>query len=564
VLQVVTLTDSIMAKPTRPWVALVGPELEENLSLRYLAASLSRAGFRSEIVPLNGPADFSAALAALSIPDAPLAVALSLAFQWRATEFLALAMALRDKGYDGHITAGGHFGTFAAQPLLADFPELDSICLHEAEGTIVDLTQALLAGQDIETIPGLALRRPAASGPLNSVRPRKHIDSLPWPDRRGEPIRCLGHSIAALVGSRGCYANCAFCCIAAWHQLAPDGARFRQRSAEDLADEMAWLNRERGVDIFIFHDDNFFLPDQRAGLARIEALAHGLAARGMGPFATVVKARPNDVTHEVFACMCERLGLVRAFLGIESDAPAGLRTLRRGVRQEQNHRAMQVLQRLGLYVCFNMLIFDPDTTLESLETNFAFMEEFADVPFNFGRAELYAGTPLLARMQAEDRCTGDYLGWDYRLANPAVQRVFELTMDCFHHRNFAAGALANRLMGTRFDVEVGRKFHPDAFSDMWLVEAKALSQRLASDSVAGLRQIVAHVRATDDVAMDARLVATLSPALRQSEHDIAEAAEDLESRLVTAVGACCQHARPTPDPPEKRVDRTAIGEECAL
>ena len=60
-----------------------------------------------------------------------------------------------------------------------------------------------------------------------------------------------------------------------------------------------------------------------------------------------------------------------------------------------------------------MLMFDPDTTLESVETNLDFIEYAADFPFNFGRVELYAGTPLLARMQAEGRCRGDYLQWDY-------------------------------------------------------------------------------------------------------------------------------------------------------
>lgn len=41
------------------WIALVGPEMEENLSLRYLAASLTTAGFESRIVVFNGEADFA-------------------------------------------------------------------------------------------------------------------------------------------------------------------------------------------------------------------------------------------------------------------------------------------------------------------------------------------------------------------------------------------------------------------------------------------------------------------------------------------------------------------------
>ena len=89
-----------------PWLALVGPEIEENLSLRYLASSLERAGFGSEIIGFNREEDLPAALDAILVPAGqPLAVALSLAFQWRALDFLALALALRERGYSGHVTA---------------------------------------------------------------------------------------------------------------------------------------------------------------------------------------------------------------------------------------------------------------------------------------------------------------------------------------------------------------------------------------------------------------------------------------------------------------------------
>ena len=36
-----------------PTVVLVGAEYEENLALRYLAASVAKAGFAAEIVPFN-------------------------------------------------------------------------------------------------------------------------------------------------------------------------------------------------------------------------------------------------------------------------------------------------------------------------------------------------------------------------------------------------------------------------------------------------------------------------------------------------------------------------------
>ncbi|HEY2369544.1 MAG TPA: cobalamin B12-binding domain-containing protein, partial [Polyangiaceae bacterium] len=138
------------------YVALVGPEIEENLSLRYIAASLAKAGVRSELVPFNFEGDFAPALASiLQAPEPPVAVGISLAFQWRARDFLALAVALREGGYRGHITMGGHFGTFAAKEILGDFPEIDSIVRQEAEDTMVALVAALENKTPLTAIPGL-------------------------------------------------------------------------------------------------------------------------------------------------------------------------------------------------------------------------------------------------------------------------------------------------------------------------------------------------------------------------------------------------------------------------
>lgn len=525
-----------MANRRGPWFALVGPEVEENLGLRYLASSLSRAGFDCAVHPFDGEADLPAVLDAIvSEPEPPLAVALSLAFQWRALDFLALAVALRERGFRGHLTAGGHFGTFAARELLRDFPEIDSLCLGEAEETLADLASALRDGRSPAGLRGLAVRGERGEVALSAPRRVPDLASLPWPDRRGEPARCLGHAIAAMVASRGCYARCAFCCIAAWHEAALSGKRYRLRPVDDVAAEMAFLHCEQGRDLFIFHDDNFFLPSPEANLARIHALANALERRGVGRVATVVKARPNDVTEEVFTALRDRLGCIRVFLGVETDSVQGLATLERRVESAQNHAALRTLERLGIYTCFNLLVFDPDTTLESLETNVAFMERYGDRPFNFGRVELYAGTPLLSRMQSEGRCKGDYLGWDYALANPEIDRAFKLAMAAFFPRNFGGRALANQLMGTRFQVEVARHFHPGRFRPAWAESARGLSRVLALDSAAGLREIARFVRERGSAADAAELLAALSARLRAAEAEIAADADALEREIEAAV-----------------------------
>jgi anaerobic magnesium-protoporphyrin IX monomethyl ester cyclase len=520
-----------------PLVTLVGPEIEENLSLRYLASSLAASGYGAEILPFNQESDFGPAVRAIvDAPVAPLLVGVSLAFQWRAADFLAFAVALKQAGYRGHVTLGGHFATFASLEILRDFPEVDSICRQECEETIVALARALEHGAPIGGIAGVASRDARGEPVLGDHPALPDLATLPRPDRRGEPARCFGHGIAPLVGSRGCYANCSFCCIAAWHEQSLPGKRYRVRAVDDIADEMVALKRDRGIEIFVFHDDNFFLPGHRKNRERLGALADALERRDIGPFATVVKARPTDVDLDVFRILKHRLGCIRVYVGVETDTDQGLETLRRWSGSKQNHRAIEVVRALDLYTCFNMLIFDPDSTIDDVATNVEFIRWAAEYPSNFGRVELYAGTPLLQRMLAEGRCRGDWMQWDYALGSPEMERVFSMAMQAFYVRNFGEDALANRIMGTRFDIEVCKHFHPEVHRREWSEEGKTLSRMLATGGADALDRILAQVRSGAPEEDDHALVEQLTPGLRAAEREIGRRARDLASRLQRAIG----------------------------
>jgi hypothetical protein len=233
--------------------------------------------------------------------------------------------------------------------------------------------------------------------------------------------------------------------------------------------------------------------------------------------------------------MRERLGLIRVYVGIETNSEQGLLTLQRQVDRAQNEAALELVERFGIYACFNLLIFDPSTQIKDLETNLAFMEKFAHVPQNFGRVELYAGTPLLASMQAQGRCRGDYLDRDYRITDDQAQRVFELAMQCFFVRNFSDTSAANLLMGTRFVVEVAARFHPRVFRQSWLTEVKRLNRELARDSVQGMREIIGFVKARKSHRQEADFTWTLAERLRATEHESLEAAGRLETEIQNTI-----------------------------
>jgi len=465
-------------------IALVGPELEENLALRYLHAALVNAGHEVLIFDFNSSAA-TEALAGRILSYAPHLVGLSMVFTGRAREFAALAETLRRFGYPGHVTAGGHFAAFHAEELLTDVPAIDSVVHGEGETAIVDLTNHL---SRLDDVAGITFRD--AQGRIAHTPPRRNVgelDAIAWPTRTPPFHTYLGLPIANLLGSRGCFGRCNFCSIAAWHKKT-GGPAFRQRSARCVAEEMAMLYHEHGVRIFNFHDDNFFLPAEKDNLKRFAALEGELRGRRVGRIALQVKARPDSITEEVVDRL-KQLGLFRVFLGVESNAVAGLRTLGRGITREQNHEALRILAAAGIHTTFNLLMFDPETTFGDFDDNTAFLESCARFPLNFGRVEAYAGTPLETRLRDEGRLRGDYWGHSYRIRDPRMELVFQVFKSVFTPRNFDDGAV--NLLGMKVDYlfHLLKHFRPDDASARLAQDCGSAIENLNLHSVGLLRII---------------------------------------------------------------------------
>ena len=209
-------------------VALIGPDLEENLSIRYLSAALQEAGHTPRIIAFDTDADFENVRAACERADL---VALSLCYQIRAREFIDLAKALRADRPERPIIVGGHYASCAAGELLAFHPVFDVIVIHEGERTIVELASLdAISPETLTDVRGIAFRD--TDGMVKHTAPRPivaDLDTLPWADRSGPARLVVGVPTAYMMGSRGCVRRCDYCCITTLHRMAP-GPRFRRRT----------------------------------------------------------------------------------------------------------------------------------------------------------------------------------------------------------------------------------------------------------------------------------------------------------------------------------------------
>jgi len=469
-------------------VLLVGAEELENLGTRYLAAVLRQHGFTVELAPFS-IADEMDAVVQHAQKSHPRIIGLSIIFQYRAPEFLELAEKLKQVLPDTHITTGGHFATFTASELLRDYPALDSVVRGEGEMTLLELTQRLDAPKTWESILGLSFR---SNGRIvnNAARPLiADLDMLPFPSRDTPPQHHLGIGVSPIVGSRGCYRACAFCSIHAFYGSS-HGALQRFRRVPNLVAEMEMLYDKFGVRFFIFNDDEWF-PPGKARWKRLDEFEHELARHHLDAIMSI-KCRADDADEELFRRLID-LGIVRAYVGVESGSDHSLQTLNKKTTVAQNRNALDVLNKVGMLADFGLIFFDPESTVEDVRANLTFFHEMAgagQAPLSFGRMEVYAGTPILEKLQRANRLTGNYLAWNYTIADSRVELLFRMMYATLRHRQYSNDGVGKQCSLAYYELTM-YQYRMRQRADPGIAQRlRAMVARVNNDSIALLEEML--------------------------------------------------------------------------
>ncbi|HME45501.1 MAG TPA: radical SAM protein [Syntrophorhabdales bacterium] len=485
-------------------VVLIGAELEENLGLRYMASALEQRGHTATIVPFNEEAEIPNVVSQV-IKLAPDIAGLSMVFTGRAKEFCRLAKALRTAGFTGHVTAGGHFAALNCTQLLTDFPAFDSVALGEGEDLICELAEHL---SEPSGVAGFCYRDTNGSPRVNaSPGNPANLDLIPFP-RRGNFHSYFGQPIASILSSRGCWRSCAFCSIDAWYRSG-GGPKFRVRSIENIVAEMKELYFKYGVRIYNFQDDNFFLPKPEQALARFTELRDQLFAAGVKDIAIAVKARPDSINRAALSVL-DDLGIFRVFLGVENASEKALANLNRKCTRAEIENALTILNDFDIHIAYNLLMFEPDTSLDDILINLRFMERHMDNPFNFCRAEAYAATGLERKLRNDGILIGDYFGFDYRIKDPKVETLHRIANYAFFDRNFSDFGLHYFNMEVDFSFQLLRRFYPEILSQELRSEVRSFIKETNIDTYRCLCQIydiVTAVQPDDEKAIRGAMAA---------------------------------------------------------
>lgn len=435
-------------------IALVAAEVEENLGVRYIMSALENKGHHTRLIPFSQDEHVDTVVKSV-IDYSPDIVGLSMVFTLRARGFVNVARKLREAGYTGHITAGGHFASFNADDILQDFSAFDSICHGEGEWIMPELAVNL---DQIEKVPDVSYRSNGSIKHSKRSGIQRHLKDYPRPKRSIQGHEYFSKPLFNILSGRGCYGHCTFCSIHTWYNHIGQ-KHFRQRDIDDVLEEMKECYDTLNARIFNFHDDNFFLPDKQANLERFDRLIDGIKRLKMQDITLSIKARPDNLDKEIVGRLVQ-LNVFRVFLGIENLANPALKHLGRNLNAAQNLQAIDLLNDADIQTCFNLLIFEPKTTMADLAENLRFMERNMSNPYSFCRTEVYNGTPLERQLRKSGGLLGDYFSWDYVIGDPQVEEFFNIVNALFQERNFRPDGIQNMSMWVDYFHQLAAYFYP--------------------------------------------------------------------------------------------------------
>lgn len=253
---------------------------------------------------------------------------------------VALSLLLKQTMAELLIVYGGVHPTYHWDEILRDCADIDIIVRGEGEQTALRLMQALYHGTPLNTVDGIAFRlegRVIATPAASMIR---QLDDyrVAWELIDHRRYAYWGGKRAVVVQfSRGCPHQCSYCGQRGyWTQ-------WRHRDPVKLAQELARLHREKGVELINFADE---LPtgSRKAWKAFLEAMI----AENV-PLLLVGSTRASDIVRDAdILHLYRRAGVIRFLLGIESYDEATLQSIRKGASMREDQQAIELMRQHGI------------------------------------------------------------------------------------------------------------------------------------------------------------------------------------------------------------------------
>jgi radical SAM superfamily enzyme YgiQ (UPF0313 family) len=247
---------------------------------------------------------------------------------------------------------GGHHATVATDDFLS--PDIDLVVRGEGVEPFRQIMARLERGRGFGAVPGVAVRENGrlVCGPEQA---NGELDHAPLPMRsltaryRDSYYSEWLKPLASMRTSKGCPFRCNFC--AQWKTAK---GRYLRRSVESVLEELSGIDEE-----CVFFADDESLVD----VSRMRTLAEQITASGLRKRLFLYGRSDTIARHPELLEAWRQAGLERVFVGLEFFRDNDLQYVGKGSSVEDNTRAVEVLNRLGIDIYASFIVrpeFDHD------------------------------------------------------------------------------------------------------------------------------------------------------------------------------------------------------------
>lgn len=291
-------------------------------------------------------------------------------FQYR--KILAICSAINRARNRPFLVLGGHGPT----PLPEFFIRVtgaDAVVLGEGEVPFSNLVRALDAKAPLDSVKGIAFRKGDQIIVNERERPIPNLDNIPHPYYDPLPMEYYVNAkvfqmkptdrLIYMITSRGCNYRCNFC------QRLEKGIRLR--SVDGVLDELKKYVRDYRVNFVVFWDELFMLSEKR-----VVEIAEGILRDNIR-INYWCTGRMNIVNSEILR-MLKKSGCTYIDYGIEQFDNSALAGMNKLQTEDQIVRGIELTQREGIRIGFNIIFGNLGDTRESLRKSLDLLKKYND------------------------------------------------------------------------------------------------------------------------------------------------------------------------------------------
>lgn len=331
---------------------------------------------------------------------------------------LETAQVVKETLPDSIVVMGGYHPTFNFIETLED-ENVDIVIRGEGECIMLNLVQALENQSSLHDVKGIVFEdKNSKEIVVNPEAPLiQDLDELPFPALNLLPMKKyrlldMDTHMTTMITTRGCPMQCSFCSSAAMH-----GKKIRERSVENIVDEIEYLKTNYDIDTIAFMDDTFTLKKRKVMAICDEILKRNIEIM-WGCTSRV------DTLDEKLLKKMKEAGCITIFIGVESADQQQLDNMCKNTTIAKIENAFKIAHKLKIRTIASVALGMPGDTKEIMNKTVKFVHKLKPNYAIYSLATPYPGTRFYK--EAFEKNLIKIKDWSkYTLITPILE-----TIDC--------------------------------------------------------------------------------------------------------------------------------------